>query len=214
MPRANARLSREEKKAMTRTKLLDAAAIVFARKGFNGASLDDVADEAGLTKGAVYSNFGSKDDLIQTLLEQRLGEPQYTIADQVDATASREEQAKQAGELFIQMFERNRDMHLLDLEFMAHMARNPDLAGRRDSYLRRVDAMAASMEEHAAAAGETLPLPARELTIALFSLGNGIVMERLINPGFVPDDLFARVLNLILSSSTSQPPGNGGKAKR
>jgi AcrR family transcriptional regulator len=214
MPRATDRLSREEKKAMTREKLLDAAATVFARKGFNGASLDDVAEEAGLTKGAVYSNFESKDDLIQTLLEQRLGEPQYTIAAQVDPAASREEQAKQAGALFMQMFERNREMHLLDLEFMAHMVRNPQLVRRRDSYLARVDAMAASMEEHAAAAGETLPMPARELTVALFALGNGIVMERLLNPGFVPDDLFARVLNLLLSAGSSQPAGKAGNAKR
>jgi AcrR family transcriptional regulator len=214
MPRAQTRLSREEKKAMTRSKLLDAAATVFARKGFNGASLDDVAEEAGLTKGAVYSNFENKDDLIQALLEQRLGEPQYAIASLVDSAAPREEQAKQAGALFMQMFEQNRDMHLLDLEFMAHMARNPQLARRRESYLERVDAMAASIEEHAAAAGETLPMPAKDLTIALFSLGNGIVMESLINPGFVPDDLFARVLNLLLRAGASQPADNGGKAKR
>src|SRR4051812_15177757 len=138
MPRARASLSREEKKAMTRSKLLDAAAAVFARRGFNGASLDDVAEEAGLTKGAVYSNFASKDDLIATLLEERLGEPQYGIPDQVDQQASREEQARQAAALFMQMFERDRDMHLLDLEFMAHMARNPELLSRRTSYKLRI----------------------------------------------------------------------------
>jgi len=56
--------SREEKKALTRARLLDAAATVFARRGFAAASLDEVAEEAGLTKGAVYSNFESKDELI------------------------------------------------------------------------------------------------------------------------------------------------------
>src|SRR5204862_3072071 len=106
MPRATDRLSREEKKAMTRRKLLDAAATVFARKGFAGASLDDVAEEAGLTKGAVYSNFASKDELIEVLLDTRLDEPQQNIAYQVDADASPEVQGAQAAALFMSTVER------------------------------------------------------------------------------------------------------------
>ena len=203
---------------MTRTKLLDAAAAVFARKGFNGASLDDVADEAGLTKGAVYSNFASKDDLISALLEERLDQAQYTIPGLVDPDATREEQANQAAALFMQSFERDRDMHLLGIEFMAHMARNPILARRR-SFERRVADMAGDMEKRAAEFGYVLPMPARDLVIALFALGQGLVMERLVNPDYVPDDLFARVLNLLLSASApaekaDQTAGTGGKAKR
>src|SRR4051812_10096920 len=199
MPRTTARPSREEKKAMTRKKLLEAAAAVFARRGFNGASLDDVAEEAGLTKGAVYSNFASKDDLIAALLEQRLDHVQYTIPDLVDPDASREEQANQAAALFMQMFERDRDMHLLGIEFMAHMARNPHLA-RRESYHRRVADMAADMEQRAKENGYVLPLPAQDLVIALFALGQVLIMERLVNPDYVPDDLFALLLNLLLSA--------------
>jgi AcrR family transcriptional regulator len=221
MPRAAARPSREEKKALTRAKLLDAAAAVFARKGFNGASLDDVAEEAGLTKGAVYSNFANKDDLISALLEERLDQAQYTIPGLVDPSASQEEQANQAAALFMQSFERDRDMHLLGIEFMAHMARNPILARRR-SYERRVADMATDMEARAEEFGFELPMPARDLVVALFALGQGLVMERLVNPDIVPDDLFARVLNMLLSAARpaqpAQPDGTagkpGGKAKR
>ena len=56
--------SREEKKAATRRKLLDAAAALVAREGALAASLDAIAEKAGLTKGAVYSNFGSKEELL------------------------------------------------------------------------------------------------------------------------------------------------------
>src|SRR3954465_1205221 len=69
---AGHRLTREEKKAQTRERLLDAASTVFARKGFAATSIDEIAEVAGVTKGAVYSNFESKEDLVRTVLDERL----------------------------------------------------------------------------------------------------------------------------------------------
>src|SRR3954468_12512488 len=63
------RLTREEKKAQTRERLIEAAARVFAEKGFATTSLDEVAEAAGLTKGAVYSNFENKEDLVTAVLK-------------------------------------------------------------------------------------------------------------------------------------------------
>ena len=62
------RLTREESKARTRQELLRAASRLFLRNGFVATSLSDIAEEAGLTKGAVYSNFESKEDLFLALL--------------------------------------------------------------------------------------------------------------------------------------------------
>jgi AcrR family transcriptional regulator len=62
------RLTREESKARTRADLLRAARRLFLRNGFVATSLADIAEEAGLTKGAVYSNFESKEDLFLALL--------------------------------------------------------------------------------------------------------------------------------------------------
>src|SRR4029450_3410476 len=64
------RLTREESKARTRAELLRAASRLFLRKGFVDTSLSDIAEEAALTKGAVYSNFDSKEDLFLALLEE------------------------------------------------------------------------------------------------------------------------------------------------
>src|SRR5690242_13569645 len=57
------RLLRAERKARTKSELVEAARTVFLRHGFHGASLDEIAEEAGYSKGAVYSNFAGKDDL-------------------------------------------------------------------------------------------------------------------------------------------------------
>src|SRR5881396_2434576 len=75
-------LTAERRRAMTRQHLLDAAAIVFTRNGFHGSTLDEVASTAGFTKGAVYSNFKSKDDLFLALLDERI-ERQFAVASEV-----------------------------------------------------------------------------------------------------------------------------------
>jgi AcrR family transcriptional regulator len=62
-------LTPERRRQQTRDYLLEAAARVFAERGFHGASLDEVAAAAGFTKGAVYSNFKNKEELFLALLE-------------------------------------------------------------------------------------------------------------------------------------------------
>ena len=63
------RLTREESRLQTREKLMLAAAKMFAREGLGGASIDRIAEEAGYTKGAFYSNFDSKEDIFLQLIE-------------------------------------------------------------------------------------------------------------------------------------------------
>ena len=69
---ATTRVTRSERKARTRDELLVAARKVFLRRGFHGATLEEIADEAGYTKGAVYSNFDSKEGLFLALYERRV----------------------------------------------------------------------------------------------------------------------------------------------
>lgn len=78
MPRGE--FDRSARRAATRARLLEAAARVYAERGFAGATLDDVAGEAGLTKGAVYDHFGSKDNLLVALIEEYLA---AEVAEQV-----------------------------------------------------------------------------------------------------------------------------------
>ncbi len=66
------RLTPERRRAMTRQALVEAAAEAFAAKGFFGASLEEIADAAGFTRGAIYSNFASKEDLLLAVLDHYL----------------------------------------------------------------------------------------------------------------------------------------------
>lgn len=68
-PARPARLTREQSRARTRERLLASAAVVFTREGYAGASIDRIAEEAGYSKGAMYSNFASKDELFFAMFD-------------------------------------------------------------------------------------------------------------------------------------------------
>ncbi|KQV75418.1 hypothetical protein ASC61_10610 [Aeromicrobium sp. Root344] len=67
------RLTREQSQALTRERILEAAGDVVARDGFDGASVEKIAETAGYSKGAFYSNFASKEDVLDHLLEGQTG---------------------------------------------------------------------------------------------------------------------------------------------
>ena len=192
------RLTREEKKAQTRERLIEAAARVFAEKGFATTSLDEVADAAGLTKGAVYSNFENKEDLVRAVLEvhdQRL----HSIGDDVGA-GTRDEQAAVAARQFGDVIAQERAAFLLWIEFLAYAIRNPDIyaevvarhrAGRRD--------VARMIEQHQSS--ETNAWTDIEDKALIFDLiGNGLALEKLIDPEAVPDDLFSRLIPVLVEA--------------
>jgi AcrR family transcriptional regulator len=64
------RMTREDSRELTQQRLLDAAQKVFAKKGLDGASVEDIAAAAGYTRGAFYSNFASKNDLFIEMLRR------------------------------------------------------------------------------------------------------------------------------------------------
>jgi AcrR family transcriptional regulator len=193
------RLTREEKKARTRAQLIDAAAAVFARHGYVAASLDEVAEEAGLTKGAVYSNFDSKEDLFQAVIEDRLNDPMKDIAEVIDTSiGTTEEQAMAGARAFVGVVEQEQEVFLLALEMNIHVARHPELkAAFVERYREQMAEVADIITEHASASGDTLPLPADQMAIAVQALSQGIALHALVDPGAVPDDLLGRVYALL-----------------
>jgi AcrR family transcriptional regulator len=191
--------TREEKKAATREALLDAAARVFARQGYVAASVDDVAWEAGVTKGAVYSNFASKEALFAAVMERQLDHLLLAIPDRVDPMAPLDEQTARAGEQFMAALNQDREIFLLGLEYTLYAARHPD--GGDHAMLerhRRVKATVGQAIERLSGdadmglVGPVLPID--QVVVAFQALGNGIALERLNDPAAVPDDLYGNML--------------------
>jgi AcrR family transcriptional regulator len=128
MPRGH--FDRSARKAATRTRLLEAAAKVYAAHGFAGATLDDVAEEAGLTKGALYGHFGSKDKLLVALMEEYLATEiaeQISLFDRDETTWKR----PQAGsDVWMRELDASPDAFRLLIEFWVAAARDEQMRER------------------------------------------------------------------------------------
>jgi AcrR family transcriptional regulator len=189
-----ARLTRAEKTAQTREELLAAAQRRFFEAGYHATTLDDVADAAGYTKGAVYSTFGSKAGLFLALfddmVDQRLASTRAVIdTENSGSAASLQALADQPVE------ERNARFLLLSIEFWVHAAREPALL---DAFSERYRRLRASLAELAPADS---PLDPQRWALVTLALSNGFALERLIDPDGVPGDLMADVQSRLL-----QPP--------
>lgn len=183
-----------------RRALLDAAAVVFARRGIDAASMDEVASAAGFTKGALYSNFASKDALVEELADEHISA--YVglgMAAVADTGRPLTEQAQALGDRLTSAMDDHADWNLLFIELWARAVRHGDPEGaflRRRRDLHRV--ISDAVAEHAHAAEVELRLSPDEVATLLMALANGLAIERSIAPGAVAADLFGRALAQLL----------------
>jgi AcrR family transcriptional regulator len=192
---ATARLTRAERSARTRSELLDAAQRRFFRDGYHGTTLDDIAEEAGYTKGAVYSTFKSKGGLFLALFDEVVGERVEEIRRLLGAHDSAD--AAIAALAAQPVDERNGRFLLLAIEFWAHAARQPAL---RDRFADRYARLRAKLAELAPAG---MAFDEQRWAMVTLALSNGLALERLIDPAGVPDDLMATVQQRLLGPPPS-----------
>jgi AcrR family transcriptional regulator len=193
------RLSNAERQAQTRARLLEAAARVFARRGYHGASVDEVASEAGYSTGALYHQFKGKEDLFLALLEEHRAERVREYTETFARGQTTEERARGGGDRWMAFLRENPDFFPLFIEFWAAALRDPEL---RPRVVAEVDVFrrtfARQIEEGARAAGlESPPGFADRFAIVINALGNGMALEKLADPEGVPDELLGDALSAI-----------------
>jgi AcrR family transcriptional regulator len=185
------RMTRAERSEQTRSDLVDAARTVFLRRGFHGASLDEISAEAGYTTGAVYSRFGGKDELFLAVLDDHVDRrlASYTEASRtaVDFETAGREMVRTA----IAAGRAEPGWTPLLMEFWMHAARREELrAAVLERHDRQLDALGAVYEELAAREGVTLRRPAREILQASTALARGLGLERQLSPDGGLEELY------------------------
>ena len=194
---ATSPLTRAERREQTRDDLIAAADTRFVEGGFNATSLDQIAAAAGYTKGAVYSNFASKEDLFFAVYERRAAVTEAQLAE-LFAGDPRLALERISGDTTGRV---NRDDGWLAVffEFWAHAIRHPELRGRFALIHRRLQApIAEALQRVADEAGAELPDAALPLAVASTAMQIGLALERLTQPDVVDDDIGVRMSHIWL----------------
>jgi AcrR family transcriptional regulator len=194
-----ARLTRAEKRDRTRGQLLDAAARVFADRGLDGATVDDVAAIAGYTKGAVYAHFGSKDELFLAMLEDRYAARMAELERVLDTSGDHTIQARTAGQEFQSYVQSDPDWQRLYLEATLRAARD---GGFRAAFARRHremhDRMARALEQRLSGSGLEATVPYDRLATVVSAVASGALLETMLMPAGSGDDLLGSIIELLM----------------
>jgi AcrR family transcriptional regulator len=197
------RLTRVEQTERNRFLVLDAARHVFLERGYQGATLEHIADEAGFSRGVVYSQFGTKADLFLALLDVRIEERARDNARVAAGLAG----VQGLATLFeyTTMVERSEsEWTRLVIEFRIHAARDPELnrryAAAHDQTLTGVAALIADIM---ARGGDEPPWPPRRLAELVVAVRSGSVLEQAADPDALQDLPIGTLLTRMLAAPTA-----------
>jgi AcrR family transcriptional regulator len=199
-PRADRRTKEARRDpAPSRELLLRAAARVFAERGFEGATVDEIAAQAGLSKGTLYWNFESKDELFLSLLEEHIDRRVQAMIELIQSAPADQDIAPEASRGLFALLQEERQFVLLSHEYWSRAVRDSELRQRyaeRQARLREV--LARALEARARQLGPPpFSLAPADVATAYIALAEGLSFQQLVDPGSVPEHLYGEILALV-----------------
>jgi AcrR family transcriptional regulator len=195
----------ERRMERTRSALIASARHVFATRGFEGASLDEIADAAGYTRGAIYRHFANKEDLLFAVSESVNTEVLDTFAEELDLEAGFTlDDNRLAAATWMKALAGNEEIWALNLEFSLYQYRNPAVQERSADQRRQNQATVASFMEHYWAERGIAPKVAVEtITAILLNASDGFVQAAQVDTD--TEELFATFLDLFIPAVMRDP---------
>lgn len=196
---ATRRLTREERRAQTRARLIASARTVFARRGYHRASLEEIGEEAGYSTGAIYSNFAGKEDLFLAVLERHFADRVRSVEQAVAEAATPEERSRAAADNWMRFLREDPDWYPLFIEFWAYAVRDPRLRAQVAERFRVIlELNAGLVRDRAQELG--IPLPgdlARAGGLFVTALADGLGLIKLLDPDAVPDEFLGDAVSAL-----------------
>ena len=178
------------KRERTRAALVATTLEIVAEKGFSAASLDEIAARAGMTKGAIYSNFASKADLLLAAMMAR----GLVVETEAPSGASVADHVRSMAEGLSQTLRRARKEQTLLAEFQIYALTDPELrAGLGEAYAA---SFAGTAEFLGGLKGAPGRLPPRHLAVALQSIALGLLVQSFLTPNEVTDAVIRETLDV------------------
>jgi len=202
-PGTGRRRPKGDKRERTRAALLDAALTLTREKGFEETTLQDVAERAGMTTGAIYGNFRNRDELFMALAVRQWApiKPQFTPG------SSFAELMHAVAEAVLASIPDRRPAAVGALTFRAYALRHENVRESfRDEMARGLAAGATWMESVFAA--DDLPMPAELMVRVINALIEGLLFQRFLTPELMPDEVFYAAFAAL--ATTPSAPGSAG----
>jgi AcrR family transcriptional regulator len=179
-------LTRKEKQAKTRSSLLRSAAKMICRKGITEASVEDVATDAGYTKGAFYANFKSKEEMFLVMLDERYAEELERLEAHLPGEGTPAEEVRESADDFLRFIRSDPEWPRLYFEFVVYAARNPDfreeLATRNRAMRERIAQVIENWRRNWGPNIVDPPFPFEDVAQMLFCMADGFLVAQLIDP--------------------------------
>ncbi len=168
-----------------KSQIVEAAMIVFARSGFHEARMDDIAEEAGLSKGALYWYFDSKDGIITAIFENLFNRELAQLQGISDEPGSSRERLLKFVQLTFADLTEFISYSALFYEFYAQALRQEEIRGTLKKYLRSFLAVLTPLIEQGIARGELRTVSSKESAIAIGALIEGTILLWIYDPDLI-----------------------------
>ena len=190
-------LSRREKQQRTRRSLLSAAEKLFCQQGLEAASVDQVAQEAGYTKGAFYANFKSKEELFLVMLDQRFAQELERLDRALAGERDPLEEAQAAAADFIH-FASDENWPRLYFQFVAHAARDEEFREELATRMKTMrDRLTELLKHWKEGFGQATPIPQEQVTAMICFMADGFLVDRMIEPD-LSEELYTTMIGIFL----------------
>jgi AcrR family transcriptional regulator len=202
-----------DRRGTARERVLDAAAKVFASRGYHAATVDEIVQAADLTKGALYAHFSSKQELFIQLLEERIDRPVRALLQITETAGAQASTAGAIGSGLATLLDQERDAVLLIFEFWAIAVREPEHAKRYEAWLASLtSALARALEARHQVTGVPLSFDSRLLASGVIGLAHGLAMRQLATGGRPGIELMGDMLDLLYDGLVQRAASSGPAA--
>jgi AcrR family transcriptional regulator len=212
----NAR-SRRPTRSETRARVLDAAAAVFVERGIAAATVEEIAEAAGFSRGAVYSNFADKDELVLALLQKMTDDAMAEIEDLLERHPDPDEYIRATQELMVSPSRRNGNHHpVLSIELVLYAMRNPAARPLLKERLDRAEQTVwRVVERNATALGLASAGNRRAIAAMIVAMDDGFALHAIVDPARDSIEQFSTALDFLgeAGAAIAFSEANGGPSR-
>lgn len=164
-----------------RSQIISAARQVFSRKGFDAATVEEIAEIAGVSKGLIYNYFRSKGDILLATAETLMSRLEEHMEHMATTSATASDKILAAQHMHTREMIKEWDFVQIMLEFWSESVRRPEIARPYAQMFRKARAYLVAVIENGIASGEFRPVPAKEVASLMIAMADGLTVQRMLD---------------------------------